>query len=151
MRSIWEAVVPSWADRNLRVILAARVGMSLGRAIASVVTALYLAAIGFSAIEIGVLFVGVAVIGFALGIVETLEPTAMSVLRTGDRAGRAMGSLSSARSVGAFVGNLAMGLLYGFGAAFAYGYAATVAGAAGLIVLTAVPALRRWARRPSST
>jgi MFS family permease len=59
MRSIWEAVVPSWADRNLRVILAARVGMSLGRAIASVVTALYLAAIGFSAIEIGALFVAV--------------------------------------------------------------------------------------------
>src|SRR5579875_2562138 len=59
MRRIWEAVVPSWADRNLRVILAARVGMSLGRAIASVVTALYLAAIGFSAIEIGALFVAV--------------------------------------------------------------------------------------------
>ena len=59
MRRIWEAIVPRWADRNLRVILAARVGMSLGRAIASVVTALYLAAIGFSAIEIGVLFVAV--------------------------------------------------------------------------------------------
>ena len=61
MRRIWEAIVPRWADRNLRVILAARVGMSLGRAIASVVTALYLAAIGFSAIEIGVLFVAVTV------------------------------------------------------------------------------------------
>ena len=59
MRKMWAAVVPPWADRNLRVILAARVGMSLGRAIASVVTALYLAAIGFSAIEIGVLFVAV--------------------------------------------------------------------------------------------
>ena len=96
---------------------------------------------------LGVLFVGVAVIGFALGIVETLEPTAMSVLRSGPRAGRGMGALSSARSVGAFVGNLAMGLLYGFGAAFAYGYAAIVAGAAGIIVLAAVPALRRWASR----
>jgi len=102
-------------------------------------------AAGYAAhLGLGVLFVGVAVIGFALGIVETLEPTAMSVLRSGPRAGRAMGALSSARSVGAFVGNLAMGLLYSVGAAFAYGYAAIVAGAAGMIVLAAVPALRRW-------
>jgi len=43
------------------VVLAARVGMSVGRAIASVVTALYLAAIGFSAVEIGALFVVVTV------------------------------------------------------------------------------------------
>lgn len=61
MRRIWLTLVPPWADRNLRVILATRVAMSVGRAIASVVTAIYLAAIGFSAIEIGVLFVGVTV------------------------------------------------------------------------------------------
>jgi MFS family permease len=61
VRRIWLALLPPWADRNLRVILAARVGMSVGRAMASVVTALYLAAIGFSAVEIGVLFVGVTV------------------------------------------------------------------------------------------
>ncbi len=97
---------------------------------------------------LGLLLVGVAVIGFALGVVETLEPSSMSLLRTGGRTGRAMGSLSSARSVGAFVGNLAMGLLYGLGAAFAYGYAAIVAGLAGGLVLSALPALRRWAARP---
>ena len=72
MRRIWEAIVPRWADRNLRVILAARVAMSLGRAIASVVTAIYLAAIGFSAIEIGVLFVAVtaasALMSAAIGL-----------------------------------------------------------------------------------
>lgn len=61
MRRIRDAVLPPWADRNLRLILAARVGMSIARAIASVVTALYLAAIGFSAIKIGVLFVCVTV------------------------------------------------------------------------------------------
>jgi MFS family permease len=61
MRRIWRRLLPPWADRNLRVVLAARAAMSVARAIASVVTALYLDAIGFSAIEIGVLFVGVTV------------------------------------------------------------------------------------------
>ncbi|MDA8290427.1 MAG: MFS transporter [Actinomycetota bacterium] len=55
------ALVPPWADRNLRVVLAARAAMSVARAVASVVTALYLAAIGFTGIEIGVLFVAVTV------------------------------------------------------------------------------------------
>ncbi|MGH9099371.1 MAG: hypothetical protein ACRDV8_03970 [Acidimicrobiales bacterium] len=44
--------MPPWADRDLRVVLAARVGMSVGRTVASIVTAAYLAEIGFSAIEI---------------------------------------------------------------------------------------------------
>ena len=61
MRRVWLVIVPAWADRNLRLILTARVAMSVGRSIASVVTALYLAAIGFSAIEIGALFVAVTV------------------------------------------------------------------------------------------
>lgn len=59
MRRIWGSLVPPWADRNVQVVLAARAAMSVGRATASVVTALYLAAIGFSAIEIGALFVAV--------------------------------------------------------------------------------------------
>ncbi len=90
------------------------------------------------------LFVGVAVIGFALGIVETLEPTTMSVLRSGSRAGRGFAALSSARGVGTFVGNLAMGVLYTYGAAAAYGYAAVVAASAGVIVLATVSTLRSW-------
>jgi len=93
-----------------------------------------------------VLLVGVAVIGFALGIIETLEPTAMSVLRSGARAGQGFGALSAARSVGAFVGNLVMGLLYGVGVSLAYGYAAAVAAIAGIIVLSALPALGKWQR-----
>ncbi len=44
------------------MILAARLAMSVGRAIAAIVTALYLDAIGFSALEIGALFVGVTVV-----------------------------------------------------------------------------------------
>ncbi len=86
---------------------------------------------------------GVMVIGFSLGVVETLEPTAMSVLRSGSRAGAGFGALSAARSIGTFVANLAMGLLYGISASLAYGYAAILASMAGVVILTAVPAMRR--------
>ncbi len=93
----------------------------------------------------------VAVIGAALGVVETVEPTAMSILRTGPRAGQAMGALSASRSVGTFVGNVVMGLLYGVSAAAAYGYAAAVAGLAAVVVLLAVPTVSRWQRdRPGA-
>ena len=88
------------------------------------------------------LLVGVAVLGFALGVVETLEPSLMAALRPGRSAGRGFGALSSARSVGLFVGNLALGLLYGLGPAWSYTYAAVVAAAAALVVLRAVPSAR---------
>lgn len=53
----WRALLlPGWVDRNLGVILAARFSMSIARAIAGVVTSLYLAAEGFSGTEIGLLF-----------------------------------------------------------------------------------------------
>ena len=65
-------IVPQWAGRNLRVVLLARIAMSVSRAVASVVTALYLAQIGFSAVRIGVLFVGVtlasALMSSAIGL-----------------------------------------------------------------------------------
>ena len=61
MRRFWAVVVPQWADHNLRVILLSRIAMSVGRAVSSVVTALYLAQIGFSAVRIGALFVAVTV------------------------------------------------------------------------------------------
>jgi MFS family permease len=90
-----------------------------------------------------VLLVGVAALGFALGVVETLEPSLMAALRPGRQAGRGMGALSAARSLGLFVGNLVMGLLYGLGADWAYGYAAVVALLAALVVVGAVPTARR--------
>lgn len=61
MRKAMSRLLPEWVDRNLRVVLAARFAMSIGRAVAAVVTALYLAALGFSALEIGAIFVGVTV------------------------------------------------------------------------------------------
>lgn len=124
------------ADQFTRLGLLGYLGASAG--------AVLLAA-GYGAhLGLGVLYLGVAVIGFSLGIVETLEPTAMSVLRSGAGTGRGMGSLSAARSVGTFVANLAMGLLYTLGVAYAYGYAAVLAAAAGAVVLVSVPALRIW-------
>jgi MFS family permease len=52
---------PDWIDRNIGIVLAARFAMSAARAIAGVITALYLADEGFSATEIGVLFLCVTV------------------------------------------------------------------------------------------
>lgn len=65
-RRAWLVLLPDWADRNVKIVLAARVGMSVGRALASIVTALYLAAIGYRAVEIGILFVVVSVASAAM-------------------------------------------------------------------------------------
>ncbi|WP_298386734.1 MFS transporter [Ferrimicrobium sp.] len=94
--------------------------------------------------NIALLLVGVIVTGFSLGVVETLEPTVMSVLRSGSQTGRGFGALSAARSTGTFAANLVMGLLYGVAVGYAYGYAMLVAVAAALVMLAAVPALRQW-------
>lgn len=102
-------------------------------------------AVGYQAhLPLVVPIIGVMVIGFSLGIVETLEPTAMSILRTGAQAGAGFGALSAARSLGTFVANLAMGLLYGVAVGLAYGYAAVLALLAAVMILTAVPGMRRW-------
>lgn len=46
------ALAPAWGGRNFPVLLAARVVMSTGRALAGVITPIYLALQGFSAIEL---------------------------------------------------------------------------------------------------
>jgi MFS family permease len=55
-RGLLHLLWPDWIGPNLRIILIARLTMSAARGIAGVVTALYLAAEGFSAVELGVLF-----------------------------------------------------------------------------------------------
>ncbi len=90
---------------------------------------------------------GVAVLGFGLGVVETLEPSLMSLLRPGAAAGRGFGALAAARSWGVFLGNLLMGLLYGVAPQLAYAYAAVVGAAAGATMLAAVPRARLSDRR----
>lgn len=113
----------------------------------SVVGAALLAAGAAAHLSVAVLLVGVAALGFSLGVVTTVEPALMSVLRPGRTAGRGFGALSAARSIGLFVGNLAMGLLYGVGADWAYGYAAVMGLAATVVVLAAVPVARRADRQ----
>ncbi|MGH9305028.1 MAG: MFS transporter, partial [Acidimicrobiales bacterium] len=49
-----------WMDRNLGIVLGARGAMSAARAIAGIVTAIYLSAEGFSALRIGMLFLCVS-------------------------------------------------------------------------------------------
>lgn len=53
-------VRPPWATRTLTLVWSARVSMSAGRALAGIVVPLYLAALGFSGLELGELFVAVA-------------------------------------------------------------------------------------------
>lgn len=101
--------------------------------IGSVVLAVFGAA---SAGPIG-LYVGVIILGLALGVVETLEPTIVSRVTPARRKSRGMGALTAARSIGLFCGNLVMGLLYHFGPAYSYGYAAIVALAAAVILVSA--------------
>ncbi len=78
---------------------------------------------------------GLAILGFALGVVETLEPSLVAVLSKGIGSGRGFGALASSRSVGLFAGNIIMGLLYQIGPSWSYGYAAAMAIAAAAIML----------------
>ena len=73
------ALLPAWIDRTIGIVLAARLCMSAARAIASVVTALYLVAEDFSAVEIGLLFLCVGIVAAAM---------AASVGMLSDRIGR---------------------------------------------------------------
>jgi len=90
----------------------------------------------------GVVLGAVVILGIALGIVETLEPSLMSVIRP--EGGRGFGLLSAYRSAGLFIGNLAMGLLYTLGADWSYGYAAIVAfaGATILLIASSLPKIK---------
>ena len=124
--------------------LAARfVDLGLLGYVASAFGSALLAAAYAAGLGAAVLILGVGVLGFALGVVETLEPSLMSMLRPGHLAGRAFGALSAARSVGLVVANLALGLLYGVGPAWSYGYASSVAVIAAATILVAVPTVRR--------
>ncbi|MHB8262244.1 MAG: MFS transporter [Acidimicrobiales bacterium] len=88
-----------------------------------------------------VMLLAIAILGVSLGIVETLEPSIMSVIRP--EGGSGFGLLSAYRSGGLFVGNLVMGLLYTLGAAWSYGYAAIVALIGALILLFAASTVKQ--------
>lgn len=83
------------------------------------------------------LYLGVVLLGFGLGVIETLEPTLISFIKSIRDVGRGLGALAGYRSLGIFAANLIMGLLYVFNPAASYLYAAAVAVIAGFVVLFA--------------
>ena len=61
-------VVPEWSGRNFRLVFAARLAMSASRALAGVITPVYLALIGFSALMLGALVGVVAAVSALMSI-----------------------------------------------------------------------------------
>ncbi len=112
----WKALWPSWVDTNLGIVLGARCAMSVARSIAGVVVALYLAAEGFSALEIGALFLVVTV-------ASALMSTGVGLLS--DRVGRkpflVVVPLLAAVSAAVFAEARAPALLFVFAALGSFG------------------------------
>ncbi len=108
-----------------------------------------LLAIGYAPNEpTWIVYLGVAIIGFALAVIETLEPSLVSTLNRAGMAGRGFGALTAYRSVGLLLANLVLGVLYSLGAVYSYGYAALLAALAAVLILTGLPALRQEAAAP---
>jgi MFS family permease len=85
--------------------------------------------------NIPLMYLAVGILGFALGVIETLEPTLISFIKGMGNMGRGMGALTASRSIGIFLANLIMGVLYVTNPFYSYGYAAVVSVAAGIVVL----------------
>ena len=111
-------------------------------------SAIATAAIGIAyALHLGiyVMYAAVLFMGMAIGTIDTLEPSLVSIVKSGSKIGRGMGSLTASRSVGIFIGNIAMGLLYGISPAFSYAYAAIVSVVAASVILVSGKGI--WERR----
>ncbi|MEM0202056.1 MAG: MFS transporter [Candidatus Micrarchaeaceae archaeon] len=80
-------------------------------------------------------YFGIFLLGIAVGTIETLEPTIVSLIKSRSKSGSGMGALTASRSVGLFIANLALGFLYVIGPLYAYGFAAITAFAAGIVML----------------
>lgn len=65
----------------------------------------------------------VALMGLALGVIETMEPAIISRIIPKGSTGGGMGALTAMRSIGLFAANLVMGLIYQVGASWTYAYA----------------------------
>jgi MFS family permease len=85
-------------------------------------------------LNIIIAYLGVMVLGFAVGAIETFEPTIISFTSAREKTARSFGYLSSSRSIGLFTGNLLMGILYFFSPFYSYVYAFVVSMAAAIIV-----------------
>jgi MFS family permease len=86
-------------------------------------------------------YLSVAALGFGMGGVETFEPTLVSSVVGHTRLSRGMGFLSVSRSIGLFLSNLIMGILFSMSRSLPYFYACASALLATLVF--AGVALRR--------
>ncbi len=94
-------------------------------------------------------YLSVAVLGMGMGGVETFEPTLISSIVGQSRLSRGMGFLTVSRSIGQFVSNLIMGLLFSMSRSVPYFYAAGSALLATLI-FGGVASGRIFAARPDA-
>jgi MFS family permease len=118
-------------------------GASRGSALRSLWLLGYLpSAIGSGLIGISVLlhmnelafYLFIAILGVGMGAVETFEPTLVSSLVGTATLSRGMGYLSVSRSIGQFLSNLIMGILFSFSQSIPYFYAFVSAFIATLIL-----------------
>jgi MFS family permease len=75
-------------------------------------------------------------LGIAVAATEVFEPTIISRLTPEESMGSGMGLLTFGRSIGIFLGNIIMGLLYQVSYTYAYLFAAASSLTASLIILT---------------
>lgn len=80
-------------------------------------------------------YVGIAFLGFGVGAIETLEPTIISNASYDKKEGARFGALGASRSIGLFIGNIVMGVLYIASPFYSYMYAAIVSVAAFVILI----------------
>ncbi len=89
----------------------------------------------------------VAVLGLGMGAVETFEPTLVSSLAPAARLSRGMGFLSVSRSIGQFISNLVMGVLFSVSGFAPYAYAcASALLATGVLGVAEARRASRWGR-----
>lgn len=99
-------------------------------------------------LEAAAFYGSVAVLGLGMGGVETFEPTLVSSVVEQRTLSRGMGFLTVSRSIGQFLSNLIMGLLFTMGRSIPYFYAAGSAVLAALVFGGVASGTLHGRRRP---
>ncbi len=110
------ALRPDWSSRNFSIILLARIAMSAGRALAGVLTPIYLALQGFSALELSEYVIAVALASAILSAV-----IGMAADRVGRRVFLIVVPLLTALAGTGFAFSSNTALLFGLGALGSFG------------------------------
>lgn len=111
------------------------VALALGGYLVAAAGSAFLAvAIGFG-LGLAAFLGGAAVLGAALGTIETFEPTLVAAISPTGTTSRNFGALAAFRSLGLFASNVVFGLLTVASAWYPYAYAALGAAAASVLLL----------------